>query len=80
MPPEPKLVSWFSPSQHAVKLKVDGSFIGNPSLSGFGGLLHDSLVQWLGGFVDSCSHSTNMEAEFQAIHKVIWATKLSNVN
>ncbi|KAG4980184.1 hypothetical protein JHK82_033420 [Glycine max] len=66
--------------QHAVKLKVDGSFIGNPSLSGFGGLLHDSLVQWLGGFVDSCSHSTNMEAEFQAIHKVIWATKLLNVN
>jgi ribonuclease HI len=61
------LVSWKPPSGAAVKLNVDGSSVGNPGRSGFGGLIRDTNDNWLLGFSGSCGITTNINAELQAI-------------
>lgn len=50
-----------------VKLNVDGSSIGNPGPSGFGGLIRNSNGEWLFGFYGSCGFTTNVNAELHAI-------------
>jgi hypothetical protein len=64
---EARLVSWKPPSGAAVKLNVDGSSLGNPGRSGFGGLIRDTNGNWLLGFSGSCGITTNINAELQAI-------------
>jgi hypothetical protein len=61
------LVSWKPPSGATVKLNVDGSSLGNPGCSGFGGLICDTNGNWLLGFSGSCGITTNINAELQAI-------------
>jgi len=60
-------VSLSHPSDNVIKVNVDGSSIGNPSKSRFEGLLRNSLGGWIIGFVGSCGHTTNIDAELRAI-------------
>lgn len=74
---EPRQVQWHSPNDNMVKLNVDGSSIGNPGRSGFGGLLRDAHGQWLGGFSGFCGITNNTKAELLAIDyglKMAWET------
>jgi hypothetical protein len=55
--PTPRLVSWHPPLDNVIKVNVDGSSIGNPSRSGFRGLLRNSLGGWIIVFAGSYSHN-----------------------
>jgi ribonuclease HI len=50
-----------------IKLNVDGSSNGNPSRSGYGGLLWNSSRGWIVGFSRSCGFTSNINVELQAI-------------
>lgn len=54
-------VSWLPPAKDYVKINVDGSSLGNPRRSGYGGLIRNMLGEWITGF------STNLHAELLAI-------------
>lgn len=60
-------VKWQPPTGNSVKLNVDGSSIGNPGRSGYGGLLRNTHGEWLLGFSGSCGLTTNITAELFAI-------------
>lgn len=61
-------VQWCPPSGNAVKLNVDGSCIGNPGRSGYGGLLRNANGEWLLGFSGFCGVTTNTTSELFAIY------------
>jgi ribonuclease HI len=63
----PILVSWHPPPKNVIKVNVDGSSIGNPGPSGFGGLLRNTFGGWITGFAGSCGFTSNINAELQAI-------------
>jgi ribonuclease HI len=63
----PRLVSWHPPPENVIKINVDGSSIGNPGPSGFGGLLRNTFGGWITGFARSCGFTSNINAELQAI-------------
>lgn len=54
----PKEVKWFPPQENVFKLNVDGSSSGNPGKSGFGGLLRNSIGEWIYGFLGFCGITT----------------------
>nr|KYP52497.1 Putative ribonuclease H protein At1g65750 family [Cajanus cajan] len=66
-----RIVSWIYPPEHVFKLNVDGSSIGNPRLAGYGGLLHNSVGEWIRGFTGSCVLATSLYAELLALLKGI---------
>jgi hypothetical protein len=46
----PISVKWNPPPVNWAKLNTDGSVLGDPGLVGGGGVIQDSLGNWLGGF------------------------------
>ncbi|XP_028242349.1 uncharacterized protein LOC114420733 [Glycine soja] len=46
-------VAWKPPPPTVLKLKTDGSSLGNPGQSGFGGVIRDSQRDWIIGYTDS---------------------------
>lgn len=63
-----RMVKWHPPAEHWVKLNVDGSSLGNPIISGFGGLLRNMHIgEWIVGFFGNCGLTTNLTAELSAI-------------
>ena len=46
----PMTIKWRSPSLGWFKLNTDGSFVGNPSIVGGGGVIRNHLGEWVGGF------------------------------
>lgn len=65
------------PAENYIKLNVDGSSYGNPGRSGFGGIIRNSLGEWVSGFSGFCGISTNLTAELLAIYHsldIAWKT------
>jgi ribonuclease HI len=51
-------------------LNVDGSSIGNPDISGFGGLIRKVDGGWVHGFSGNVGHTNILHAELMAIYKL----------
>lgn len=64
---EPPMVAWLPPHENYVKLNVDGSSLGNPGSSGYGGLIRSTTGEWIMGFSGFCGITTNLNAELLAI-------------
>lgn len=60
-------VTWNPPQEHFIKLNVDGTSLGNPGRSGFGGIFRNRHGEWLLGFSGFCDFNTNLKAELMAI-------------
>jgi ribonuclease HI len=68
-------VTWHPDEASATILNVDGSSLGNPGLSGFGGVLRHSNGDWLFGFAGTVGISTILHVELLAIYhglQVAW--------
>ncbi|GKV02365.1 hypothetical protein SLEP1_g14812 [Rubroshorea leprosula] len=61
------MFAWSKPHFPTIKLNTDGSSIGNPSLSGSGGILKDSLGNWVLGYARNIGFSSPLAAELWAI-------------
>lgn len=57
-------VKWNKPPAGWYKLNTDGASLGNPGSAGEGGLIRDSLGNWVKGFFRSIGRATSMVAEF----------------
>ena len=49
-------VRWMPPPSPFVKINCDGSSLGNPSLAGFGVVLHSLDSGWIYGFSGFCCY------------------------
>ncbi|GAU31243.1 hypothetical protein TSUD_149290 [Trifolium subterraneum] len=71
------MVRWNAHGGIGMILNVDGSSIGNPGISGFGGLIRNSDGAWVHGFVGNIGHSNILHAELLAIyHGLVLAWEL----
>lgn len=64
---QPRFVRWQFPRAGFVALNTDGSSLGNPGLSGFGGVVRDSQGRWLFGFAGHLGVTDCLRAELVAI-------------
>jgi ribonuclease HI len=64
-----KLVRWNSLGGTGMILNVDDSSLGNPGVSGFGGLIRNSDGAWVHGFYGNLGVSNILHAELMAIYK-----------
>nr|KYP56746.1 hypothetical protein KK1_002993 [Cajanus cajan] len=60
-------VAWLPPQDDVVALNVDGNFLGNNFVAGFGGLCCDHNNHFLWGFYDCCGHVSILHAEILAL-------------
>ncbi|CAA0835161.1 Polynucleotidyl transferase- ribonuclease H-like superfamily protein, partial [Striga hermonthica] len=60
------IIAWSPPTPGFVKLNTDGASFGNPGSAGAGGLIRDSVGNWLVGFRLHLGVCTNMVAEMEA--------------
>ncbi|XVF88721.1 hypothetical protein PTKIN_Ptkin19aG0073400 [Pterospermum kingtungense] len=65
------MVCWEKPSPGSLKFNVDGSSLGNPALSGIGGLLRDHLNRVLISFSKSIGIADSNMAEVMAVRKAL---------
>ncbi|XP_027182016.1 uncharacterized protein LOC113780412 [Coffea eugenioides] len=68
-------LTWSLPPFPYVKLKVDGSSLGNPGISGVGGIIRGHHGQVKGAFSSFYGFHTNMEAEAMALLEGLWHCK-----
>ncbi|CAJ2636315.1 unnamed protein product [Trifolium pratense] len=61
------MVVWTPLLDNCVKLNVDGSSLGNPGRSGYGGIIRNNVGGWLYSFSGFCGITTNLKAELLAI-------------
>ncbi|GLU15130.1 hypothetical protein SLE2022_316500 [Rubroshorea leprosula] len=61
------MFAWSKPHFPTIKLNSDGSSIGNPGLSGSGGIFRDSLGNWVLGYARNIGFSSPLAAELWAI-------------
>ncbi|GLU17301.1 hypothetical protein SLE2022_336770 [Rubroshorea leprosula] len=61
------MFAWSKPHFPTIKLNTDGSSIGNPGLSGSGGIFRDSLGNWVLGYARNIGFSSPLAAELWAI-------------
>lgn len=54
------LVRWNPPTPQAMKINTNGSSLGDPCATGFGGIQRDDLGNWIMGFKGYCGFSSNM--------------------
>jgi ribonuclease HI len=76
-------VSWHPEAESAIILNVDGSSLGNPGPSGFGGVLRHSNGDWIFGFAGTVGISTILHVELLAIYhglKVPWDQGHRNIS
>ncbi|GAU12283.1 hypothetical protein TSUD_141910 [Trifolium subterraneum] len=64
-----KLVKWNALGGTGMILNVDGSSLGNPGISGFGGLIHNADGAWVLGFFGNLGVNNILHAELRAIYK-----------
>jgi hypothetical protein len=64
-----KLVRWNALGGTGMILNVDGSSIGNPSISGYGGIIRNADGVWIHGFFGNLRVSSILHAELMAIFK-----------
>jgi ribonuclease HI len=64
-----KQVKWNALGGTGMILNVDGSSIGNPGISGFGGLIRNTDGGWVHGFFGNLGHTNILHAELMAIYK-----------
>jgi ribonuclease HI len=75
-------VSWHPDETLATILNVDGSSLGNPGPSGFGGVLRHSNGDWIFGFAGTVGISSVLHVELLAIYygfKVAWDQGYRNI-
>ena len=66
--PQPQLVKWNSHNGQGSILNVDGSSLGNPGVSGFGGLIRNDDGAWIRGFARNIGFSNILHAELMAMY------------
>ena len=49
----PQIIRWHVSPNPYIKINIDGSALGNPGITGAGGILRDHLGQWILGFFTS---------------------------
>ena len=57
-------VRWNKPPPGWCKLNTDGVTLGNPGKSGGGGIIRDSVGNWIKGFLGSIGFTTSITAKF----------------
>jgi hypothetical protein len=67
--PLPKLVRWNALGGIGMILNVDGSSIGNPGPSEYGGLIRNAYGAWVHGFFGNLGVTNILHAELMAINK-----------
>ncbi|WJX25711.1 hypothetical protein P8452_14727 [Trifolium repens] len=75
-------VSWHPDETLATILNVDGSSLGNPGPSGFGGVLRHSNGDWIFGFAGTVGISSVLHVELLAIYyglKAAWDQGYRNI-
>ena len=65
----PQFIRWQFPPNPFIKLNTDGSAIGNPRLAGAGGLLRNSLSEWISGFSLHLGLTSNNMAELAVVRQ-----------
>ncbi|KAH0719717.1 hypothetical protein KY290_004632 [Solanum tuberosum] len=77
----PRYISWSFPPSGYIKINVDGSFMPNSGLAGYGGIARDDRGRWLGGFVGRLGVVTKscLTAELWAIHGGLTVAKNFNL-
>ncbi|KAH0721913.1 hypothetical protein KY289_004957 [Solanum tuberosum] len=77
----PRYISWSFPPFGYIKINVDGSFMPNSGLAGYGGIARDDRGRWLGGFVGRLGVVTKscLTAELWAIHGGLTMAKNFNL-
>ncbi|GAU16251.1 hypothetical protein TSUD_298830 [Trifolium subterraneum] len=70
--PTTRMVRWNAQGGNGMILNVDGSSIGNPGVSGFGGLLRNSDGGWIHGFAGNIGISNILHVEYwqSIIHNI----------
>ncbi|PNX93847.1 ribonuclease H [Trifolium pratense] len=63
----PKLVRWNAHGGTDMILNVDGSSIGNPDISGYGGIIRNADGAWIHGFFGNLGVTNILHAELMAI-------------
>jgi ribonuclease HI len=63
-----RMVKWNAHGGNSMILNVDGSSIGNPGVSGFGGLIRHADGTWIRGFYGNIGVSNIMHAELLALY------------
>ncbi len=58
----PISVKWTPPPVSWAKLNNDGLILGNPGLAGGGGVIRDSLGNWVGGFSRSIGITVSLRS------------------
>jgi ribonuclease HI len=66
--PTTRMVRWNAQGGTGMILNVDGSSIGNPGVSGFGGLIRNSDGAWVHGFSGNIGFSNILHAELLAVY------------
>jgi hypothetical protein len=62
-----KQVKWNALGGTGMILNVDGSSIGNPGISGFGGLIRNADGGWVHGFFGNIGHTNILHAELMLL-------------
>ncbi|GAU24184.1 hypothetical protein TSUD_84190 [Trifolium subterraneum] len=76
--PTATIVRWNAHGGIGMILNVDGSSIGNPGISGFGGLIQNFDRTWVHGFAGNIGFSNILHAELLAMyHGLVLAWKLN---
>jgi ribonuclease HI len=60
-------IFWIHPKMGCIKINVDGSSYGSPSIGTIGAVLNIWQAGFLGCFVQNIGHATPLEAEFSAL-------------
>lgn len=64
-------VRWLPPKGHTIKVNVDGSAIGNPSVASIGVVFRDKAANFIGGFVHNIGNASSLMAELCAVMFVV---------
>ncbi|GAU48622.1 hypothetical protein TSUD_133530 [Trifolium subterraneum] len=67
--PNTKLVKWNALGSSGMILNVDGSSIGNPGVSRYGGLIRNSEGAWAHGFAGNIGFSNILHPELMALYR-----------
>ncbi|CAL0299240.1 unnamed protein product [Lupinus luteus] len=73
--PIPRMVHWSRPNFPYLALNVDGSSLGNPGPSSFGGILRDHTGRFIFSYSGSIGISNNLKVELSTVHqglKLCW--------
>ncbi|GAU40002.1 hypothetical protein TSUD_211230 [Trifolium subterraneum] len=75
--PTTRMVRWNAQGGNRMILNVDGSSIGNPGVSDFGGLIRNSDGGWIHGFAENIGISNILHAELLTMyHGLVLAWEL----